>query len=203
MSRYLFMFLSALSLLLCLAAIVLWVQSYFISDLWFRDYDHWTQLSGMTHWDRTSRVVVASRGIIEVFIENFSWDYEDMPPDHPEGISMGHQRQVPDDISKPLLPNAVVNRMGFYYQSVHRSKKRLPELTSDGIAYNVRANRVIGMPLWFVCGVTGIGPLVWAIAWRRQRRRRTLDACAHCGYALTGNLSGRCPECGSPTSRER
>lgn len=32
----------------------------------------------------------------------------------------------------------------------------------------------------------------------RQRRSRRPGCCAACGYDLTGNLSGRCPECGLP-----
>ncbi len=36
-----------------------------------------------------------------------------------------------------------------------------------------------------------------AAAWRRARRRKR-GLCAHCGYNLTGNVSGRCSECGTP-----
>lgn len=41
------------------------------------------------------------------------------------------------------------------------------------------------------------------LAWLRVRFRNTLlarrptGACLECGYNLTGNLSGRCPECGA------
>lgn len=37
----------------------------------------------------------------------------------------------------------------------------------------------------------------FAGAWRR-RRRRDLPLCECCGYNLTGNESGICPECGEP-----
>lgn len=33
----------------------------------------------------------------------------------------------------------------------------------------------------------------------RRRRRRRKGLCAQCGYNLTGNVSGVCPECGSET----
>ena len=33
---------------------------------------------------------------------------------------------------------------------------------------------------------------------RRRKRRRTLGLCIECGYDLTGNESGVCPECGKP-----
>jgi hypothetical protein len=32
----------------------------------------------------------------------------------------------------------------------------------------------------------------------RRRRRRSRGDCLHCGYSLTGNTSGTCPECGAP-----
>ena len=46
-------------------------------------------------------------------------------------------------------------------------------------------------------------PLLLVDAWLvrrgvvRWRRRRRAGCCAKCGYNLTGNVSGRCPECGS------
>jgi hypothetical protein len=36
-----------------------------------------------------------------------------------------------------------------------------------------------------------------AVLWWRDRRRFPAGHCAKCGYNLTGNVSGRCPECGS------
>jgi hypothetical protein len=38
-------------------------------------------------------------------------------------------------------------------------------------------------------------------AWRelRRRAREASGRCVHCGYDLTGNTSGVCPECGSGT----
>jgi hypothetical protein len=49
--------------------------------------------------------------------------------------------------------------------------------------------------------------VVWAIAvfavlfiLRRQiryNRAKESGICPHCGYDLTGNVSGRCPECGA------
>ena len=37
-----------------------------------------------------------------------------------------------------------------------------------------------------------------AMIWHELVRRGTL--CASCGYNLTGNTSGVCPECGTPTT---
>ncbi len=39
-------------------------------------------------------------------------------------------------------------------------------------------------------------PLTRSISWWRKRRFRP-GQCSRCGYDLTGNVSGRCPECGA------
>lgn len=37
--------------------------------------------------------------------------------------------------------------------------------------------------------------------WLEQRRVKRGE-CRHCGYSLTGNVSGVCPECGTPTKQD-
>ena len=51
----------------------------------------------------------------------------------------------------------------------------------------------IAMPIWILCL-----PLCLALAviWWRDRSHQA-DHCQTCGYDLTGNTSGRCPECGA------
>lgn len=34
----------------------------------------------------------------------------------------------------------------------------------------------------------------------RRHNREKRNLCLNCGYSLTGNVSGNCPECGTPTS---
>ncbi|UCE59988.1 MAG: hypothetical protein JSU63_21405 [Phycisphaerales bacterium] len=55
----------------------------------------------------------------------------------------------------------------------------------------------LAFPLWLSTGVLGfmcVLPVVQGPVLRWQRQRRGL--CIYCGYNLTGNRSGRCPECG-------
>ncbi|GMU84540.1 MAG: hypothetical protein AMXMBFR47_44090 [Planctomycetota bacterium] len=49
------------------------------------------------------------------------------------------------------------------------------------------------VPLWMPLALLGIST-VWL--WRRGRRFEP-GSCDKCGYDLTGNVSGRCPECGA------
>jgi hypothetical protein len=48
------------------------------------------------------------------------------------------------------------------------------------------------IPLWCLAVVVAIPT---AFLWWRDRRIPR-GRCQHCGYDLTGNVSGRCPECG-------
>lgn len=60
-------------------------------------------------------------------------------------------------------------------------------------------------PAWLAPALLGLPPIVWlALRARRlyARRRRRPGACRRCGYDLTGNASGRCPECGQTIGRE-
>jgi predicted amidophosphoribosyltransferase len=44
--------------------------------------------------------------------------------------------------------------------------------------------------------------LLTVILWFADRRRIPPGHCQKCGYDLTGNVSGICPECGTPVERE-
>ena len=59
---------------------------------------------------------------------------------------------------------------------------------------------------WLLLNAAFWAPLGWGIGLLRADRATHQNddghTCAHCGYFLTGNVSGRCPECGQPISRE-
>jgi len=59
---------------------------------------------------------------------------------------------------------------------------------------------LIHFPIWaFVCAVAVFPTGVIAtrfIQRRRRRKRSTFQRCTRCGYDLTLNVSGTCPECG-------
>ena len=52
------------------------------------------------------------------------------------------------------------------------------------------------VPQWIILGLFGVLPAARIARWRRLRRRAGVNTCRHCGYDLTGNVSGVCPECG-------
>jgi len=67
-----------------------------------------------------------------------------------------------------------------------------------GLAPTARSDEDLGVmevtvPLWIPLALVGV-PTIWL--GRRERRLARVGCCAACGYNLTGNTSGRCPECG-------
>jgi hypothetical protein len=59
----------------------------------------------------------------------------------------------------------------------------------------------LGFATPFLGGV--MGHIVFKRRERRRDMRRQNNLCVACGYNLTGNVSGVCPECGEKTSSER
>jgi len=58
----------------------------------------------------------------------------------------------------------------------------------------------VSVPLWWVAAPL---LLLTAILWWLDRRRVPPGHCRKCGYDLTGNVTGVCPECGAPASVRR
>jgi hypothetical protein len=57
---------------------------------------------------------------------------------------------------------------------------------------------LVKVPLW----IPMIGcALPTVLLWWHDRRRILAGECRRCGYDLTGNVSGRCPECGVAVER--
>lgn len=52
----------------------------------------------------------------------------------------------------------------------------------------------VRVPLWML--LVGFGLPTAVLFWTGRPRRR-VGHCDNCGYDLTGNVSGRCPECGT------
>jgi hypothetical protein len=56
------------------------------------------------------------------------------------------------------------------------------------------------VPYWFPTGLFATMPAAITILAIRRRARPDTNACSSCGYSLTGNTSGVCPECGTPVA---
>ena len=70
-----------------------------------------------------------------------------------------------------------------------------PMLRLDALWMNDPASsqKKLILPCWIPFVVLAIPT---ALLWHRDRRAHPPGHCQTCGYHLTGNVSGRCPECG-------
>jgi hypothetical protein len=76
------------------------------------------------------------------------------------------------------------------YRAAFRQVMPVPTLGSILLPYFIGAAFVLSAVL-FLLSLAGL----W-----REWRRNPLGHCQKCGYYLTGNTSGICPECGKPVS---
>jgi len=59
---------------------------------------------------------------------------------------------------------------------------------------------------WLLACMFALTPIIWLVIIARdfrQERRHRSGHCLRCGYNLTGNISGVCPECGTATPAAR
>jgi hypothetical protein len=143
-----------LSLLLCLAAAVLWINS----RSWVRVLTYWSHVQGFSVAsvpDGFRLTKMTATG------EILGWDYR----------CVG---------SGPNAQNYDWQFIGFKRQSD-------------------RFFSAIVIPYWFASFGLGILPASRLIGyWRRGQK--LVKQCRSCGYDLTGNTSGVCPECGTARS---
>ena len=168
LARILLNALTALSLLLFVATVVLWVRSYWRQDFFRRIRP------GRPDGLRTFAFLTSARGGAQVDVgfvssgftgvlgrEGWDWLCTDYPPTvYAAGLS--------------------ANRWGFHYDSYDD-----PPL---------RTTRII-FPLWLPTALFAALPLARGALFIRRRRRGREGHCARCGYDLRATPE-RCPECG-------
>jgi hypothetical protein len=175
MNRRLLNLVTAVSLVLCVAVVALWVGSYFRSDLVTCEEPGESPFVIHQVWVTRGRVCVVEdvRGMRDEEIDadatfvvptrrRWSWDVR--PP-----------KAVEPFPGRRLSP---LNRAGFF--------------KDFGDAHGVRWVFPLGALLVPALALPlGRFLVVWA-----NRRRGGAGLCRRCGYDLTGNVSGVCPECG-------
>jgi hypothetical protein len=93
-----------------------------------------------------------------------------------------------DTYNTPVKAETENALAGFYFK---RTTVGADPVTGTRLATGV------GIPFWPAVVVLAVYPTVALYRGPvRRRRRRSANLCTRCGYDLTGNVSGRCPECG-------
>jgi hypothetical protein len=189
MPRRLFTFLSALSLLLCAAIVVLWVRSYSAGDCWGRQTDGVIEFvrsdHGRVSYTYTSGHPLPREGL------GPAWAPGACEPEearfHPGGAGLPGALGFGREEDTQFIAPAGVAPPGGHFTP----------LTADVVEW--------WLPHWFPAAVAAALPVGrLAMSWRRRRRRRQRPRrglCPSCGYNLSGNLSGTCPECGEPIAK--
>ncbi len=181
----LFTILSAISLALCMACVVMWVRSYYIRDI---------VSFGVTGGD--SHVAQSILGRLHL-LSNLSG-----------GCVEGKVYYTADHLSPQAIwqagmsgyPQHVQWRGGFVWQSYDNF---IMCAVGDELGFTIRS-RLVVIPYWFPAVVCGILPLFWLSqvrGRRHQENRRRRGLCLVCGYDLRGSPQ-RCPECGTPVAAE-
>jgi hypothetical protein len=173
MTRRLLNLLTALSLLLCVAVCVLWVRSYWVTDLW------WFTRAG---WALGVEVPIGSI--------NFAWRTYSEPP---ELIPLGFRHithRPPQDVSF------------WSHTHPHFGRTDFDGVSAGGYGFGCTFDRIGGdriddvtLPLWFVTLCTLVAPGTHGLRAVRRNAHRRSGRCPSCGYDLRATPD-RCPECG-------
>jgi hypothetical protein len=74
----------------------------------------------------------------------------------------------------------------------------MPQITRLAVTH-FTPNRLVHVPHWIAAATFALLPVIWLFVRLTARQRNSGNPnCPTCGYNLTGNLSGTCPECGTP-----
>jgi len=185
--RRLFNLAAAVSMVLCVGTLVLWVRSYWIGDQW--DFQRDSTRSGQS--TLFAARANSSRGGIEVSIE--SGHARRSVPDRSE---TQHDARPPYPLIFQSLDQTLSERLGLRLSSEPAALVHNAE-TTDG------TSTIVNFPYCFPAIVFAGMPLMWGIAWgitARRRRRALSGVCRSCGYDLRGTPD-RCPECGAKAKR--
>jgi len=168
MKRWLLNITTVLSLLLLLAAVGLWVDSYWsIRTVWFLG-------------PSKELVAQSADGNCYFELEAYSNHWNVMH------IDFGKTELILDDSTNlQQSGNLDWDAIGFGIGSWKGRNFGGP-----------MSNYGIMVPLWFLTLIFAILPAIWLFKWNK-RRKLSPNACPACGYDLTGNESGVCPECGA------
>jgi hypothetical protein len=187
MKRRFFNVLAAVSLILCVAIIVLWVRSYWVDDSWKCQ----TLDAPKSRW--TEYELSSDFGAIYALYFPIQFS---MPADATDRLQSGAD-EAPGyyHIARPSHPAdydnfsaSFWNRRGFVLRFEQHANVRV----SNPSTY--RMDRAL-VPDWFIVLILLLLSLPGMIQIRRDRLRRRAGLCFACGYDLRATPD-RCPECG-------
>jgi hypothetical protein len=184
MIRRLFTIGSALSLLLCILTVVLWVRSY---------------------WQADKRILCLGW---------YSFNPYSLGPHHQTAVAVGHGRIALEDWAEPFGFDFQHNGAGRYLRFGDRDVMSYGSISAVldwpsslwnrlGLGFARSGNFydwILTVPCWLCTLTTMFPPLMWIrirLRLRTRQRRKLLGLCLTCCYDLRASKD-RCPECGTP-----
>jgi hypothetical protein len=178
MLRRVFTLLSALSLLLCVAVVVLWVRSCWVGDRFER----------IERLSREPPVVVEYLSIGINRGRVWASRYQETYTMRAYGLEDGPKWKHSDDMEYVPLDSSDV-----------------PSLSPIGLGWKTHttSGRFLStqefwlvVPIWLLLVLFAVLPGAWLVRRRCASRRSMQGQCGECGYDLRAT-PGRCPECGA------
>ena len=173
-----------MSLLWCVATLVLLVRSY-----WFRDVLRYEPSRQGPFRDGSAYYLGSELGTLSV-IRDAEW----LPANIPSLTG-----SFP---TKLRLRHLKASRSTFEGHAQALNAHHLLGFRWGGISPPFESHYMVAVPDWFIFAVTGAAPVFWAYRRARRGRRARRHQCLSCGYNLSGNTSGVCPECGTLATQE-
>jgi hypothetical protein len=195
--RGIFTLLSCLSLLLCVAVLILWVRSTFVVDsvLYRRNGPDLGAPNSFQSFE------LRSIGSSTWF---FYWHEWIKPPHGPRPLGKWLFSQKSELIEPPpharfaarYGPKARQKFSLSFKMSPRYQEFRQPDEMAGGDAVTLASRRLdAAAPHWAVALLFSLMPSYAALRWLRCRRRRGARRCLRCGYDLRASPE-TCPECG-------
>lgn len=194
---------SVMGLLLCTAAVVLWVRSHLVSEAftWYAAEPSslrfgvtsvgWTR--GLLFIDRSHFQAQDRRGF-----DTCMQGWKDWNAINVDSGTVRVHRVLPATATIHLA--GLWGSVGFAYDS-HSSLGFQPTSVRSGMGFaEVRtAHRrwQVFVPAWAIVFASILLPAFAAARELKRWRKRKEGRCRRCGYNLTCNVSGICPECGT------
>lgn len=188
MVRHLFTLASAVSLLLFFATGVLFVRSFWkLDNVWWGSpsqmhcIEGWSEHGGLSiSWCRSTR---SGQGVID---------------EKGIGLSVNSFEGGEEYYRTPLMQEDTTewHFAGFG----HLRQSTIPYTPEFEAKFGRLVTTTWTFPLPLLSALLLLLPLNCTVKGRRYRLRSFRGHCPKCGYNLTGNTSGICPECGTPVA---
>ena len=185
MKRHVLNVLTALSLLLCVAVVALWVRSYWRFDTVGKSALSMETLTG------AARVFGSVRGRLWMTRTHGALEHEDAAYEHEANV---RRRREGVDPSAWQYSHGPADRLKLApgADAFHWIRKQTAT-RSGGASYELS----VRVPHAFLTALAAVAPAAWLLNWRRARMRGRHGLCPRCGYDLRATPD-KCPECGTP-----